>query len=1046
MCTGMRDRRAYREAMAADPLLKLLPYGLGGTAVLAVSLWAAKLYFGKLIDTLASRTPDGLARLAGRRPSPLGRRYKRYRRAVQARYATHSIGFGESGTIDIREVYVPLQYDHAGRREDIYERIRGETRTVVLGPAGAGKSLLLKNSMLLWAADRDRGRLPVLIELHRYSGAATAAGGDGDGDGATGGADLVSLVVEELCRPRTRAAGRVRAFVARALEEGRLRLLFDGLDEVSRDDHDRVVLALRDFAASYPDCQMIVTCRNAAYYGELAPEFGHVVRVAPLDDASIRRFLWHWPGIGAATDADRVFGTLRRSAPLIRLARNPLLLTIIAHLQTGSLDPVGGTLPNSRPEFYQRAISHLLARDRVMGRPITSVYKPSDKLAVLQRVALAVQEQVDGDRLTIGRARLIAITAELLASTLNLGPEHVDPLLDEIIDRSQLLERADEAGSRFRFPHLTLQEFLAAQALARDVDGLLGRYTADPDSWRDTVRLWCAEGSADCTEVVRAVFAMDGTRHRVLALECLADAARIDAAFGAEVIASCLASIDAAGGAVWRAFAAVAADGRPRGNAVLELLTGTAEQGPPAAREAALSALSASGRPEAADYLAAHADGSPVVQACLREMGEPAVEALSAAALDGALWAVDALAGVATPAAAQRLAGLLWHAAPTATRAAWRLAALLPYPDVEEALRGEPGLAAPADPPLGPENWWYPWIWAPFAGPDDGALPQIAGRIAYLIDGGRNGGPLRPLDVPADAGTIDTRVGLPVAGISASAHRILFALVQHSRLDPLAQDVLDEAHRQRPGLTRATGIGPRVLTTPEVLVTAPGAAVAALRAELFAINDLPADDRRTIEALRWPVQATLLATILGVFEKPHLDPGTWRTVRQAPRPSAWLWWTARVGAAASVALIALVGTFRAVATIAGTWPTGPLLASWAVAVLTAGLLAALPVRWWLLRRHLALETPVNVPLALGSLVYLSGYDFVLTLVTCAERAGWPATLLGLAALGALTAVPAAAAYVRDGRSANPLRECLAADALAVSGRTSVLAAAPPATA
>lgn len=62
------------------------------------------------------------------------------------------------------------------------------------------------------------------------------------------------------------------------------------------------------------------------------------------------------------------------------------------------------------------------------------------------------------------------------------------------------------------------------------------------------------------------------------------------------------------------------------------------------------------------------------------------------------------------------------------TWAAWRLAALLHQPNVENVLR---------DYPLTEEQLRadkLDWIWEPFNEPANSALPIIAGRIAYFMD------------------------------------------------------------------------------------------------------------------------------------------------------------------------------------------------------------------------------------------------------------------------------------------------------------------------
>ncbi|MCA1677210.1 MAG: hypothetical protein LC799_35220, partial [Actinobacteria bacterium] len=352
--------------------------------------------------------------------------------------------------------------------------------------------MLLKNSLLIWAAERlgRRPYVPVMVDLHRCN---------------TGEHSLVDLVIGELQRNRLhRRTEAVALFVHHALEEGRLRLLFDGLDEVGRDTRDRVVRELRDLAKTYPDCQMVVTCRSAVYHGQLAPEFGHVVRIAEFDDASVRRLLANWPGIETASGPDRLFDMLRKNPPLMRLARSPLLLTMIAYLHIEVFTKTGRPLPSSLVEFYDTAIAHLLGRDVDLGRGKSlTAYDVSEKLAVLQRVALALQVTSPGepvDRLAISRSELLSVIGHTLPE-LTLDGTHAKPLLDEIVNRSQLLVPLDHSNWRYQFRHLTLQEYLAARALANDPDRLVAHYRADPDAWRETVKLWCAE-DRDCTAVV----------------------------------------------------------------------------------------------------------------------------------------------------------------------------------------------------------------------------------------------------------------------------------------------------------------------------------------------------------------------------------------------------------------------------------------------------------------------------------------------------------------------------------------------------------------
>ena len=65
--------------------------------------------------------------------------------------------------------------------------------------------------------------------------------------------------------------------------------------------------------------------------GELAAEFGVVLRIAELDDASMRLLLRNLLDDQEGS-VDLLFGVLRRSPTVLGLARTPLMLTMIAYL------------------------------------------------------------------------------------------------------------------------------------------------------------------------------------------------------------------------------------------------------------------------------------------------------------------------------------------------------------------------------------------------------------------------------------------------------------------------------------------------------------------------------------------------------------------------------------------------------------------------------------------------------------------------------------------------------------------------------------------
>lgn len=1001
-------------------------YAVALVVIGGVALWTAQQFFGGMITGFGSKSADSLAAGFLSHGRIFGGRRRRYRRAIQRNYAGHAPGFGGSEVIDIRAVYVPLRSQEAGRREDIYARIRDEPRSLVLGFAGAGKSLLLKNSMLIWADDlrprpwhRDDRRVPVLVELHRCN----------DSD-----ADIPQLALDELARNQVR---RPKSFVERALRDGRLRLLLDGLDEVGRDRQERVVTMIRDFARANPDCQIVVTCRDAVYYGQLSPEFQHVVRIAEFDDASIRRLLGNWPGIDRL-DVDNLVGALRANPQLMHLARNPLLLTMIAYLYVSKFAKSGESLPSSRVTFYETAITHLLDRDQALVRAASlSVYDAGDKLAALQRIAAAMQEGASGraaDRMEISQAAAIATTRSALPA-LSLGENEARPLFQEIVDRSQLLISLDRPRSRYSFRHLTLQEYLAARELADRPDDLLRGYLADPDGWREVVKLWCGVTTRNSTDVVREVLAFGAPRDQALALECLAEARYLDDTFAREVISrfiGMLGPADSTGQVLIAGFGALAAAEGPRGRSVLrQLVSLTGPTGSAAeedTRRAAISALCASGRQEAAEVLARLAPADEAARAALRAMGELAIPVLERRAAAGDVEAVDDLAFIGTPAAAESIAGLLRIDDPagapgeTAVTAAWRLAELLADSDVEEGLKAS-GFQIPDGVPS------YDWVWKPFAlSPDqDGPIGWIIGRAALLID-------QSPDFVPSAPRAVDQRIAIPLAGIKVGTR------VRELPVNALS-DAVDQFDSDAEAflLSESRGLGAPL--SPEGISFA-GNVVRAL--------GLPSAHRHLVEHLPWPVEARLLAAAFN-GRISRTDSRDWLEVQQDPKPAKGLF--RFYGTLLGAALIGggVFATFWQIEVLRGVAHIGP---SWfyiaAPCVFEGSLVVLLAVFTVMLLTVFGLigrrdETPgfmVHLFVFMcGVLVTMVGgvLDVCVSGLLLSSWFGPTAITSPFAAVAGATGLIGWLANRRERRYGNPLRHCVRASGRSFADRTSVIA-------
>ncbi|GIH07320.1 hypothetical protein Rhe02_53870 [Rhizocola hellebori] len=621
----------------------------------------------------------------------------RYRRSVGSYYAAASESDG----------YVPLtakSLDGAVGGQEVAQPIDDQLRTVVTGAPGAGKSMLLRHSMLAWATGAPGWTVPVLCELHRHSGT---------------GLSLEDHLDQQMRRHDFPKAAR---FIERSLREGHLTVLLDGFDEVSTAERARVGELIKEFAVRYPKTRMVVTCRTADYKAQLIPEMTQRLEVGELEDRMILSFLDRSPKIKGPQQVQRLMESLRDNPRVLQLARNPMLLTMIAELYAGGGD--GRQLPRSRAQLFGEAAGGV-------------------KTEVLQKIALACMDAAgSADRMTLPHRTVLDITAQTLPS-LNESAKYAELIIDEIVERGGLLQRID-GGAQYRFAHLTWQEFLAARELAGDPAALLQRFETDPARWRESVKIWCGTTTKDCTEAIGAVYQLEA----LAGLECLADAPVVDTELADRLVAEMLTRLrDNPEPSLVAAFGVAATGPGPRGESIYDRLVSLA-----GFRQAGgIQALAHTNLPKAASLLSQLAETHAEVRPALAGLGELAVPTLAGHAKTGQQWAVDCLAAIATPSAIEALVQQLW-AGPSsmlASRAAWRLAALTTSADVAETLRA----TAPPSVRLG----GYDWCWEPFAGPGQGSLPYVMAQICLLLDQ-----PEAAQTRPDDLADIDPRIGVPL--------------------------------------------------------------------------------------------------------------------------------------------------------------------------------------------------------------------------------------------------------------------------------------------
>ena len=253
-------------------------------------------------------------------------------------------------------------------------------------------------------------------------------------------------------------------------------LLLDGLDEVA--DNSSFKAALRTALTLYKDCPTVLTCRTVSFeeHRGLCPAFP-VFILAGLDhtqrDAYIRAFPAEHP---ERFNPESLIDQLSRTPQMRPLEANPLLLSLICFVVD---DPHGVTLPAVRGELYDKTVEKLLMRPRrvkVIYPGGNSDLPVMRKRRVLERASLSLFAGMDERRqLTFDEGPLL----DALTEAAKLEGYHADPapvadaLLADLTQNSGILRGSAEQD--YFFLHLTVQEYLAASALAKIVSDPKGK-------------------------------------------------------------------------------------------------------------------------------------------------------------------------------------------------------------------------------------------------------------------------------------------------------------------------------------------------------------------------------------------------------------------------------------------------------------------------------------------------------------------------------------------------------------------------------------------
>jgi hypothetical protein len=388
--------------------------------------------------------------IAPRNPFSISlRKYKRHVGRSNLAFLENPVG--PPLRVSLERSFAPLKLISNDEKQEIdfFSYVTNSDRFIVLGGPGTGKTTLMKN--LVQSVINNQciepqlnKLIPVFVVLRNLASKSHT---------------VQQAIVAALADHYFPGADK---FIASALEEGKLIIILDGLDEVGT-SREFVVNQIQTFCLHDEQRnkknKVIVTCREASYRTrDLRDVISAVVRVEPFGNDHMRIFLRGWPPHGGKY-ALSLYSQIQNDSQIKDVCRNPLLLTILTGL---FLDADRFELPTSRDSFYVAAIDELMLQ-RPARRRIQQKYAPDKKQRLLEMLALRRLESVleNEDPEELSRSLLQSSAKEFFTD------EHVDPdeLLQELTDMNGILKPTAE--EIFTFPHRTVQEYLAAKECHR---------------------------------------------------------------------------------------------------------------------------------------------------------------------------------------------------------------------------------------------------------------------------------------------------------------------------------------------------------------------------------------------------------------------------------------------------------------------------------------------------------------------------------------------------------------------------------------------------
>ncbi len=315
-----------------------------------------------------------------------------------------------------------------------------------------------------------------------------------------------------------------------AMDDGRLLLLVDGLDEWTDEAAGRIACQRLQVLVQQNDLSAIIVTRPYGY--TRMPRFGtgwQATKLAPLSDKQRAVLCAKWFRLKHLSlerdsdadsaelvkhDVDQFLAELSRSSDLLELSRVPFLLLLLLYLRLER-----GVLPTSRFKAFELILDHLIEEHPANRRMAASLgtspqgLRPDELEWALAHIAFEVQK-TRADGLIFDHDLRENVRDFLVDETLGLGlgSSEARSLVGQFTDVAEgalgLLVR--KAPKQLGFFHRSLQEYLAGSHVSRwDLPAqkiFVERHFYDP-RWRDVLLtlFWMTRRPGDLRSLIGAM-------------------------------------------------------------------------------------------------------------------------------------------------------------------------------------------------------------------------------------------------------------------------------------------------------------------------------------------------------------------------------------------------------------------------------------------------------------------------------------------------------------------------------------------------------------